>query len=203
MNMSTEDAFRRSVETVVDWITRELNRNKTYVLFRTYAPVHFRFAQVFKQIDLYFIWSKFVCNQFVNGKFNHNKYFLCGCIRGGDWNTGGGCHMETLPDLGSLPVLSDVHFSTVTDVLSEHVRKSNVLNVDLLNVTQMSVRRKDGHMSIYYLGQDHTAAMQRQDCSHWCLPGVPDSWNEILYALLLKKEGFSKQNTTNVSQILI
>ncbi|KAL5056212.1 hypothetical protein RYX36_036894, partial [Vicia faba] len=35
MNMSTEDAFRISVETVVDWIAREVNRSKTYVLFRT------------------------------------------------------------------------------------------------------------------------------------------------------------------------
>jgi len=22
------------------------------------------------------------------------------------------------------------------------------------------------------------------DCSHWCLAGVPDAWNEILYAVL-------------------
>jgi len=44
MNMTTEDAFRKSIETVVDWITNEVNINKTYVLFRTYAPVHFRFA---------------------------------------------------------------------------------------------------------------------------------------------------------------
>jgi len=44
MNMTTEDAFRKSIETVVDWIANEVNINKTYVLFRTYAPVHFRFA---------------------------------------------------------------------------------------------------------------------------------------------------------------
>ncbi|CAN6921912.1 unnamed protein product, partial [Brassica oleracea var. botrytis] len=24
-----------------------------------------------------------------------------------------------------------------------------------------------------------------QDCSHWCLPGVPDTWNEILYTKFL------------------
>ncbi|PNY10151.1 protein YLS7-like [Trifolium pratense] len=161
MNMSIDNAFRVSVETVVDWIAREVNRNKTYVLFRTYAPVHFR---------------------------------------GGDWNTGGGCHSETLPDLGSLPALSDDHFSTVTDVLSQHANKSNVLNLDLLNITQMSERRKDGHASIYYLAKGKVS-MQRQDCSHWCLPGVPDSWNEILYALILKKKAFSERNTTKVSQV--
>lgn len=165
MNMSTEDAFRLSVETVVDWIAREVNRNKTYVLFRTYAPVHFR---------------------------------------GGDWNTGGGCHSETLPDLGSVPAISDIHFSTVTNVLSQRASKSHVLNLDLLNVTQMSARRKDGHASIYYIGPDKgPASMQRQDCSHWCLPGVPDSWNEILYALLLKRKAFSDRNTTKVSQVTL
>lgn len=111
--------------------------------------------------------------------------------------------METLPDLGSLPVLSDIHFRTVVDVFSEHTSKSQVMNLDLLNVTQMSVRRKDGHASIYYLGQDRgTAPMQRQDCSHWCLPGVPDSWNEILYALILKREeAFRERNTTKISQV--
>lgn len=49
--------------------------------------------------------------------------------------------------------------------------------VRLVNVTVMSQLRKDGHPSIY--GSDDV------DCTHWCLPGVPDSWNELLYASLL------------------
>ncbi|KAI9080292.1 hypothetical protein K1719_037686 [Acacia pycnantha] len=150
MNMTVEDAFRKSMETVFDWIVGEVNMNKTYVLFRTYAPVHFR---------------------------------------GGDWNTGGSCRLETLPDLGSLPPLSDKHFKIAIDALSEHLNQSEAKYLDLLNVTQMSLSRKDGHASIYYLGPNNTiAALQREDCSHWCLPGVPDSWNEILYALLLKRD---------------
>ncbi|KAK4273129.1 hypothetical protein QN277_021587 [Acacia crassicarpa] len=150
MNMTVEDAFRKSMETVFDWIVGEVNMNKTYVLFRTYAPVHFR---------------------------------------GGDWNTGGSCRLETLPDLGSLPPLSDKHFKIAVDALSEHLNQSETKYLDLLNVTQMSLSRKDGHASIYYLGPNNTiAALQREDCSHWCLPGVPDSWNEILYALLLKRD---------------
>lgn len=44
MNMPVEDAFKKSIETVMDWIANEVNMNKTYVLLRTYAPVHFRFA---------------------------------------------------------------------------------------------------------------------------------------------------------------
>ena len=52
MNMTIKDAFRKSVETMIDWIAREVNMNKTYVIFRTYSPVHFRFALTFKQTYL-------------------------------------------------------------------------------------------------------------------------------------------------------
>ncbi|XWS69718.1 hypothetical protein CRYUN_Cryun04dG0203100 [Craigia yunnanensis] len=50
-------------------------------------------------------------------------------------------------------------------------------SVHLLNVTALSQLRKDGHPSIY--------GGKNVDCTHWCLPGVPDAWNELLYASLL------------------
>ncbi|KAJ7977424.1 Trichome birefringence-like family [Quillaja saponaria] len=162
MNMSIENAFRKSIKTVTNWISSDVNLNKTYVLFRTYSPVHFR---------------------------------------GGDWNTGGGCHLEKLPDLGRLQVLSESHFKTVVDVLSE---QSQGMKMDLLNVTIMSSNRRDGHPSMYYLGPDTgPASINRQDCSHWCLPGVPDMWNELLYALFLKQQSFRTQNTTMFSQFSV
>ncbi|KAL3733941.1 hypothetical protein ACJRO7_023317 [Eucalyptus globulus] len=52
--------------------------------------------------------------------------------------------------------------------------------VVLLDITNLSLLRKDGHPSMYGLG-GRTA----MDCSHWCLSGVPDTWNEILYNLIL------------------
>ncbi|KAL5561657.1 hypothetical protein UlMin_031404 [Ulmus minor] len=149
-NMTIETAYRRSIETVVDWIGTQVNMNKTYVLFRTYSPIHFR---------------------------------------GGEWNTGGGCNLETLPDLGPLPVQSEPRFNIVRDVLAERSNESHVMKLDVLNVTNMSLRRKDGHPSLYYLGPViGLASLNHQDCSHWCLPGVPDSWNELLFALFLKPE---------------
>lgn len=45
--------------------------------------------------------------------------------------------------------------------------------VTLLDVTNLCLLRKDGHPSIY--------GLSGMDCSHWCLAGVPDIWNEILY----------------------
>ncbi|KAL3626776.1 Protein trichome birefringence-like 41 [Castilleja foliolosa] len=52
--------------------------------------------------------------------------------------------------------------------------------VQLLDITNLSLLRKDGHPSIYGLG-----GKTGIDCSHWCLAGVPDTWNQILYNLIL------------------
>lgn len=54
--------------------------------------------------------------------------------------------------------------------------------VTLLDITNLSLLRKDGHPSLYGLG-----GPSGMDCSHWCLSGVPDTWNEILYNLILSK----------------
>ena len=66
------------------------------------------------------------------------------------------------------------------------------LNVQIINITQLTQYRKDGHTSIYKkmwrplteleTKRPETAA----DCSHWCLPGVPDIWNELLLAYILQ-----------------
>ncbi|CAL0303721.1 unnamed protein product [Lupinus luteus] len=52
--------------------------------------------------------------------------------------------------------------------------------VTLLNITTLSQFRKDGHPSIY--GQ---SGEQGNDCLHWCVSGVPDTWNQILYTKLV------------------
>ena len=85
-----------------------------------------------------------------------------------------------LPDLGPLNAVS-YRLEVVSDVLSQWPNKLNVLNV-----SRMTTRRKDGHPSIYK--PENGPASHHQDCSHWCLPGVPDSWNELLYAIFLKQE---------------
>ncbi|KAL6314280.1 hypothetical protein AAG906_016481 [Vitis piasezkii] len=62
-------------------------------------------------------------------------------------------------------------------VVKEVLSKMSKL-VSLLDITILSQLRKDGHPSIYNGGQ-------RSDCSHWCLAGVPDTWNELLYAIVI------------------
>ncbi|CAK9316966.1 unnamed protein product [Citrullus colocynthis] len=60
--------------------------------------------------------------------------------------------------------------------------------VYLQDITTMSALRRDGHPSVYrndmnQEGKQHQEGLS-SDCSHWCLPGVPDIWNEMLSALL-------------------
>ncbi|KAJ6315353.1 hypothetical protein OIU78_018775 [Salix suchowensis] len=58
----------------------------------------------------------------------------------------------------------------------------------LLDITTLSELRKDGHPSIYSgdLSPRQRANPGRSaDCSHWCLPGLPDTWNQLLYTALL------------------
>ncbi|GFP96667.1 protein trichome birefringence-like 38 [Phtheirospermum japonicum] len=50
--------------------------------------------------------------------------------------------------------------------------------VTLLDITAMSQLRIDAHPSVY------GGAGNGDDCSHWCLAGLPDTWNQLLYASL-------------------
>lgn len=43
MNMSIEAAYRRAMETVVDFVNTQLVKDNTRIFFRTYSPNHFRF----------------------------------------------------------------------------------------------------------------------------------------------------------------
>jgi len=123
--------------------------------------------------------------------------------RGGDWKTGGFCHLETLPDLLSPQesLRNSFEYTTFIHALSQLSNKSKARNMSLLNVTGMTSRRRDGHLSLYYLGPKvGPVSPHKQDCSHWCLPGVPDSWNELLYAILLKQELAQEKISKSTSQ---
>ncbi|KAJ9687049.1 hypothetical protein PVL29_015773 [Vitis rotundifolia] len=132
MEMSVDDAYKRSLKTLLDWVINHVNMNETQ-------------------------------------------------------KSGGSCHLETLPDMSSSPVSPETgpQLENAIDVLSEHSNEhsnnSQVMKLDLLSVTLMTSLRKDGHLSVYHRGPGlGLAPLHRQDCSHWCLPSVPNSWNELL-----------------------
>uniref|UniRef100_A0ACD5XYV1 Uncharacterized protein n=1 Tax=Avena sativa TaxID=4498 RepID=A0ACD5XYV1_AVESA len=157
MQMTVNDAYQRSIRTLFNWIHKEVNTSKTQVIFRTYAPVHFR---------------------------------------GGDWRSGGSCHLETLPDVTPLKSLEEWadQLQPVRNVLGSSIRPK-LPGLAILNVTQMTAQRKDGHLSIY-ISPSGPVPLHKQDCSHWCLPGVPDTWNELLYAVFMKRQTMMDQNVS-------
>ncbi|KAJ1259199.1 hypothetical protein BS78_10G136100 [Paspalum vaginatum] len=53
--------------------------------------------------------------------------------------------------------------------------------VSLLDITALSQLRIDAHPSVY--GGPGRDGM---DCTHWCIAGLPDTWNHIMYAMLLQ-----------------
>ncbi|PKU84476.1 protein PMR5 [Dendrobium catenatum] len=55
------------------------------------------------------------------------------------------------------------------------------------DITRLSELRKDAHPSIYsgdLTPQQRANPDHSSDCSHWCLPGLPDTWNQLFYAAL-------------------
>lgn len=93
-------------------------------------------------------------------------------FRGGLWNTGGNCKEAFRPMTGTF----SSQYSE-KDLMAEEIMRQMKNPVTLLNITGLSDLRPDGHPSIY--GRKSSNGIQ--DCSHWCLPGVPDGWNELLY----------------------
>ncbi|XP_045813517.1 protein trichome birefringence-like 14 isoform X2 [Trifolium pratense] len=90
---------------------------------------------------------------------------------GGEWNTGGSCD-NTKPMSVGKELLEEESSDQVTASAVKGTR------VKLLDITGPSQLRDEGHISRYSL----TAKPGVQDCLHWCLPGVPDTWNEMLFA---------------------
>jgi len=104
---------------------------------------------------------------------------LCSSAKEWDKSSSGTCKGETEPVPGPMyPSSLPPAVAVVDEVLSRMPVK-----VELLNITRLSQLRKDGHPSVYGIDGD-----KGNDCSHWCLPGVPDTWNQLWYAMLAHVE---------------
>nr|GEX39379.1 protein trichome birefringence-like 14 [Tanacetum cinerariifolium] len=85
----------------------------------------------------------------------------------GDGNSRGTCDSTTH---GLLEVIQDES----TDFIVSKAMKR--IDVKLLDITTLSQVR-DGYISRYSI----KATPGVQDCLHWCLPGIPNTWNELLF----------------------
>ncbi|XP_043699141.1 protein trichome birefringence-like 31 [Telopea speciosissima] len=113
-----------------------------------------------------------------------------------EWKTGGlgNCFNESYPIQGPYWGTGSSH--EIMGILHDVLRELKV-EVTFLNITQLSEFRKDGHTSVYterrgklLTSEERANPNTYADCIHWCLPGVPDTWNQILYAHLLADYGF-------------
>ncbi|XP_010913702.1 protein trichome birefringence-like 5 [Elaeis guineensis] len=129
-------------------------------------------------------WGKWIDNNMDPArKLVFYRGYSAAHFRGGDWDSGGTCNGETDPI--STGALLD-SYPLKMKIVEEVIRKMH-FPVILLNVTKLTNFRKDGHPSIYgkTRTQGQKVSKRKQDCSHWCLPGVPDSWNELIYFSLV------------------
>ncbi|KAG1338070.1 putative protein trichome birefringence-like 34 [Cocos nucifera] len=102
------------------------------------------------------------------------------------------CETEPITKEGYMSRGTDYSLMRMVEAAVEGLRYKGV-HVQILNITQLSEYRKDGHPSIYRrqyvpLTEEQLAnPTSYSDCTHWCLPGVPDTWNELLYTYIMSR----------------
>ncbi|XP_008667935.1 putative DUF231 domain containing family protein isoform X1 [Zea mays] len=107
---------------------------------------------------------------------------------GGEWDHNGSCVSDRRLEEHELNSWFDPQFGGV----NKEARTVNLAiqealagtEIQLLNLTYMSEFRADAHPAIW-LGKKDAVAVYGQDCMHWCLPGVPDTWVDILAAQIM------------------
>ncbi|CAA0836615.1 Protein ESKIMO 1 [Striga hermonthica] len=150
-------AYEQVLWTWSKWVDKNVNPNRTRVFFMSMSPLH---------------------------------------IKSSDWDNPDGikCAKETSPILDkSMPV--NVGTDRRLFVIAANLTKSmSRVPVDFLNITTLSEYRKDAHTSVHTIRQGKLLTPEQQadptnfaDCIHWCLPGLPDTWNEFLYARIMSR----------------
>ncbi|KAF8087708.1 hypothetical protein N665_0570s0021 [Sinapis alba] len=149
--VSTEDAYRMGMKSMLRWVKNNMDRKKTRVFFTSMSPTHA------KGID----WG---------GEPGENCYNQTTLIEDPNY-WGSDCRKSIMK------VIGEVFGRSKTPIM-------------LLNITQLSNYRKDAHTSIYKKQWSPLTSEQLEnprsyaDCVHWCLPGLQDTWNELLFAKL-------------------
>ncbi|CAI0467091.1 unnamed protein product [Linum tenue] len=170
------------------WTHRKTNRGKNYYQEGSHVYSKLRVTEAYKKALT--TWSQWVDSN-ING--SRTRVFFRGysashfgpAQRCDDGGAAGPVTNEAELGAGDYPWWM---MKAVESVIGE--MKTPVF---YLNVTKMTSYRRDGHPSIYHERRAAAASggggAEFQDCSHWCLPGVPDAWNQLLYAALLVDGG--------------
>ncbi|KAL3538741.1 hypothetical protein ACH5RR_002107 [Cinchona calisaya] len=107
-------------------------------------------------------------------------------FHGGEWNQNGSCVFDGPLEERQL----DLWFDPSNNGVNKDARLLNHLiealrgtGIRILDLTRLSDYRSDAHPAIW-LGKKDAVAEWGLDCMHWCLPGVPDTWVDILSELI-------------------
>lgn len=109
-------------------------------------------------------------------------------FEGGDWNEGGKCpHIQPIlpQQVEQLFSLKNNGTNVETRLVNQHL--FNALkgsSFQILDITSMSEFRADAHPSI-------VGGKRHDDCMHWCLPGLTDTWIDLLAIKLAAKQSQS------------
>ena len=70
------------------------------------------------------------------------------------------------------------HDLSMSAIMANAWKDTTLTNFQVMNITGMTAPRHDAHPGEY--GYSSNKKTDVNDCSHWCLPGVPDTWNQLL-----------------------
>ncbi|KAK2635685.1 hypothetical protein Ddye_030477 [Dipteronia dyeriana] len=150
-------AYEKGLRTWANWMEDNVDTKHTSVFFNSLSPHHY--------------WSP-------------------------DWNDPKAinCATETTPIVNITKPFEGGAKWNLFDI-TEYVTQTLKLPVHYLKITALSQYRKDAHSSFYTvpwpaggknpLSNRKPESKSSADCAHWCLPGVPDTWNELLYAKII------------------
>ncbi|KVH94824.1 protein trichome birefringence-like 34 [Cynara cardunculus var. scolymus] len=150
-------SYEMALKTWSDWLEIHVDRAKTQLFFISMSPTH---------------------------------------ERAGEWGASNdqNCYSETdlITKEGYIGSGTDPKMMKVVENSIDEL-KTRGMQIEMINITQLSEYRKEGHPSIYR--KQWEALNEEQllkpnsysDCIHWCLPGVPDVWNELLYAYIFRQ----------------
>ncbi|CAO2814536.1 unnamed protein product [Amaranthus hypochondriacus] len=101
------------------------------------------------------------------------------------------CYDVTQPikSLSDSPYKNNFPMSLI-NIIENIISGMSKPQVKYLNITKLSEYRIDAHPSLYRTWEwkmytkNQSLIRSFTDCSHWCLPGLPDTWNRLLYASL-------------------
>ncbi|XP_009788192.1 protein trichome birefringence-like 13 [Nicotiana tabacum] len=102
-------------------------------------------------------------------------------FEGGDWDQGGSCQRSeplSSQEVEELFSLKNNGTNVEVRLVNQHLYKAfEGTRFHKLDISHMSEFRADAHPST-------AGGKKHDDCMHWCLPGLTDTWNDLFVAYL-------------------